>query len=83
MRSAIRRNSLRHSLLFNTLLWLAAMMFGLQPVAAATDVVEFQNGDRLSGDAKSLDRGRLGFETDATGTIYVEWQEVEIGRAHV
>lgn len=76
MKSAIRRKSLRHSLLFNILLWPAAMMFGIQPVAAATDVVEFQNGDRLSGDAKSLDRGRLGFETDATGTIYVEWQEV-------
>jgi hypothetical protein len=72
----MRRKSLRHSLLLNILLWPAAMIFGPQPVAAATDVVEFRNGDRLSGDAKSLDRGRLAIETDATGTIYVEWNEV-------
>ena len=43
---------------------------------AGTDVVEFSNGDRLTGEAKSLDRGRLQFDTDATGVISIEWTEV-------
>lgn len=77
MRPDTRRKLLRHSFLFSFLSWsAAAVIFGVQPAVASTDVVEFRNGDRLSGDAKSLDRGRLAFETDATGTIYLEWQEI-------
>lgn len=50
----------------------------LFPVAVAlgapkTDVVVFRNGDRLTGEVKGLYRGRLSFNTDATGTISVEW----------
>jgi len=41
-----------------------------------TDVVVFRNGDRLTGEMKSLDRGRLSFETDPTGTIDIEWDKV-------
>lgn len=41
-----------------------------------TDVVIFKNGDRLTGEVKKLDRGRLSFDTDATGTIDIEWDEV-------
>lgn len=41
-----------------------------------TDVVVFSNGDRLTGELKSLDRGRLSFETDPTGTIDIEWDKV-------
>lgn len=41
-----------------------------------TDVVVFRNGDRLTGELKSLDRGRLSFETDPTGTIDIEWDKV-------
>ena len=40
------------------------------------DVVIFRNGDRLTGEVKRLDRGRLYFDTDATGEIGVEWDEV-------
>jgi hypothetical protein len=40
------------------------------------DVVEFINGDRLTGEVKSLDRGRLQFDTTATGVIAIEWTEV-------
>ena len=43
---------------------------------AKTDVVIFKNGDRLTGDVKSLDRGRLRFKTEATDTINIEWDEV-------
>jgi len=43
---------------------------------AKTDVVIFKNGDRLTGEVKSLDRGRLRFKTKATDTINIEWDEV-------
>jgi len=41
-----------------------------------TDVVTFDNGDRLTGEIKSLERGRLRFKTDATGIISIEWDDV-------
>jgi hypothetical protein len=43
---------------------------------AKTDVVIFKNGDHLTGEVKSLERGRLRFKTDATDTINIEWDEV-------
>ena len=43
---------------------------------AKTDVVIFDNGDRLTGEVKSLDRGHLRFKTDATDTINIEWSKV-------
>lgn len=45
---------------------------------AGQDVVIFKNGDRLTGEVKSLERGRLRFDTDATGTIPVEWDKVAL-----
>ena len=52
------------------------LLLASQDASAETDVVEFINGDRLTGEAKSLDRGRLKFDTDATGVISIEWKEV-------
>ena len=48
------------------------------PAIAAdkTDILIFLNGDRLTGEVKSLERGRLRFDTDATGTISIEWDDV-------
>ena len=47
------------------------------PIAHAnTDVVVFLNGDRLTGELKSLERGLLRFKTDATNTIRIEWDKV-------
>jgi len=48
------------------------------PVIAApkTDVVFFKNGDKLTGEVKSLRRGRLSLNTDATGTINIEWDKI-------
>lgn len=54
------------------LLAMAAPMISL----AATDVVMFANGDRLTGEVKSLERGILRFKTEATDTISIEWDEV-------
>ena len=47
------------------------------PLAAEkTDVVVFDNGDRLTGEVKKLERGKLAFKTDATDTIQIEWEDV-------
>lgn len=43
---------------------------------ASIDVVVFANGDQLTGEFKSLERGMLRFKTDATGTISIEWDKV-------
>jgi len=61
------------------LLTRVALLLGAIPMtgfAADTDVVIFINGDRLTGEIKALERGRLRFKTDATGTINIEWDEV-------
>ena len=48
------------------------------PASAApkTDTVIFKNGDKLTGEVKSLKRGRLSLNTDATGTISIEWDKI-------
>lgn len=45
--------------------------------AAKTDIVVLKNGDRITGEVKSLDRGRLRYSTDSMGTIYIEWDDIE------
>jgi hypothetical protein len=57
---------------------IAALIAISMPAIAAdnTDVVIFLNGDRLTGEFKSLERGRLRFKTDATDTISIEWDNV-------
>lgn len=52
---------------------------GLAPAADAqnkSNVVTLRNGDRISGDVKGLDRGRLEFSTDDAGTLYLEWDKL-------
>jgi len=44
--------------------------------AAKTDTVIFTNGDQLTGEFKSLKRGQLNLNTEATGTIGIEWDKV-------
>ena len=41
-----------------------------------TDVVTLANGDRITGEVKVLDRGRLEFSTDDAGTLYLEWDKL-------
>jgi hypothetical protein len=56
------------------LAWLVAA--GSPNAFAQTDVLSFHNGDRLTGEVKSLERGKLRFKTAATDTISIEWEEV-------
>jgi hypothetical protein len=45
--------------------------------APKTDVIVFKNGDKLTGELRFLKRGRLSFNTDATGTISIEWARID------
>ncbi len=67
---------LRH--LFATLLLTLLLGSLTLPVLAApkTDIIIFVNGDRLTGELKFLERGRLHLNTDATGTIAIEWDKI-------
>ena len=41
-----------------------------------TDLATLRNGDRITGEIKALERGRLEFETDDAGTLYLEWEKL-------
>lgn len=63
--------------IFSTLLVMIFASLSLPALAAPkTDIIIFNNGDKLTGEIKSLKRGRLSFNTDATGTISIEWAEI-------
>jgi putative salt-induced outer membrane protein YdiY len=58
---------------------MAAAGIALLPAAARaadTDTVLLRNGDRISGEVKSLDKGRLQLSTNSLSTVYVEWDKV-------
>lgn len=44
---------------------------------AQSDVVMFKNGDRLTGEIKFLDRGKVTFDNPATGIINIEWDDID------
>ena len=83
MRSAGTRTRSRaateHVTRFVPALLLVALTLGFSaPVAAQgrTDVVTLANGDRITGEIISLERGRLEFKTDDAGTLYLEWDKL-------
>jgi len=50
---------------------------GARPAAAAdTDLVILKNGDRLHGEIKGMQYGRLQLSTTTMSTVYVEWDKV-------
>jgi hypothetical protein len=54
------------------------MAIGAAPALAAarTDVVVLANGDRITGEVRQVERGKLTFKTDDIGTIEIEWDKV-------
>jgi hypothetical protein len=44
--------------------------------AQKTDIVVLQNGDRITGEIKKLERGRLEYNTDDIGRLYIDWTKV-------
>jgi len=41
-----------------------------------TDTIILKNGDQITGNVKSLAQGQLSFDTDAMGTVSIEWTKV-------
>ena len=76
--AAAFRPSRRLNDTFAALVLGAALLVLSAPLQAApkTDILVFHNGDRLTGETKGLERGKLSFKTDATGTIEIEWDKV-------
>jgi hypothetical protein len=57
--------------------FLLLFFFCLSPLLAEkTDVVVLENGDRITGEIKKLERGRLEYNTDDMGWIYIDWTKV-------
>jgi hypothetical protein len=52
------------------------LCLGTTAYAQKTDVVTLGNGDRITGEIKNLERGRLEFSTDDAGTLYLEWDKL-------
>ena len=44
--------------------------------APKTDVVVLVNGDRITGEIKSLEHNKLKVSTDHMGTVYIEWDKI-------
>lgn len=56
--------------------WLAASSTAHADAREKLDVIVAFNGDRLTGEIKSLSYGRLALETDYMGTVQVEWPDI-------
>ena len=59
-------------------LLILALLAPVQALHAApkTDIVHFTNGDRLTGEIKGLDKGKLELSTSTAGTVSIEWDKV-------
>ena len=54
----------------------SALLAASAAQAQKTDVIALRNGDRITGEVQSLDRGKLTLKTDDLGTIAIEWDKV-------
>lgn len=54
----------------------ALLLLCLPVYAAKTDVVILQNGDRITGEIKKLEAGRLEYKTDDMDRVYIEWEKI-------
>jgi putative salt-induced outer membrane protein YdiY len=71
-----RRRSVRALRRGAALVAAAGLLAGPVLAEEKTDVLILENGDRLTGELKTLERGELRFKTDATGTLNLDWARV-------
>jgi hypothetical protein len=67
---------LARAMVVQMLMALMLMTFCSLVYAERTDVVYLKNGDRVTGEIKSLYRGRLEFKTDHMGTLLIDWEDI-------
>lgn len=58
------------------LLWIIPFLVPPALYAARTDVIILDNGDKITGEIKTMDMGTLTYKTDDMGTIQVDWSKV-------
>ncbi len=68
--------SLARAIVIQMLMSLMLMTLSSLAYAERTDVVYLKNGDRVTGEIKSLLRGRLEFKTDHMGTLLIDWEDI-------
>ena len=56
---------------------LLSLALAITNVFAETDVVTFANGNKLVGEIKRMERGKLYFDNDSTGIIQIDWDDVD------
>ena len=56
---------------------LLALLFSPLARAEKTDIVVLKNGDKITGEVKGLERGKLEFSTDSMGTVSIEWEDIQ------
>ncbi|MFB3067787.1 MAG: DUF481 domain-containing protein [Acidobacteriota bacterium] len=67
------------SLLHSVLLFFTVMLQLMSIPALGrdkTDVIILKNGDHITGEIKSLSRGKMSLSTDSMGTVSIEWEDV-------
>jgi hypothetical protein len=62
--------------LTTTLICLLALIASPAALAEKTDIVVLKNGDKITGEVKGLERGKLSFSTDSMGTVSIEWEDI-------
>lgn len=58
------------------LVLLGCILAGTALAAPKTDIVTPKNGDHLTGEVKSLERGKFRLSTDAMSTVSTEWADI-------
>jgi hypothetical protein len=59
------------------LVLLALCLAAASPLfAQKTDTVTLYNGNKITGEIKTLERGKLDYSTDDMGRVYVEWDKI-------
>ena len=61
-----------------SLLWAGAVaVLAISPLSGQkTDVISLRNGNTITGEIKSLNKGTLEYSTDDMGTLSVKWDKI-------
>jgi len=62
--------------LFVLLLISSVLFSGVAMGRDKSDVIRLENGDRITGEIKQLEQGKLRVSTDTMGTVQVDWDDI-------
>jgi hypothetical protein len=53
------------------------ILFWNNSIAQKTDIILLENGDRVTGEIKSLEFGRLSYSTNSMSTVSIKWNRIK------